>query len=198
MMFSLVGIFFVALISWKLTEFFLPTVESFTGETIFNATKSLINGIIPGEFSNYENFQTAVLSSKIGVLFNIFFAKLLENITFEGNLSAGQILAPTVSKIFVRLITFLIILVVFEIGLKFLRLFLSKIIKNCGLSFGNRVLGGIIGLIRGMFVFGVFYVVISMVANILLSEGLLNFIKNGEISNFMYHNFIEKIINLFY
>ena len=35
MIFSLVGVFFIAIISWKLSEMLLPTVQSFAGGAVF-------------------------------------------------------------------------------------------------------------------------------------------------------------------
>ena len=198
MLFSLVGAFFVAIISWKLTQFFLPSAQNFAGGAVFDTLRNLFDGILPGTFSNLEEFQAALSISKVGVLFSLFATRLLGNITFDGSLTAGQILAPTLSKILISLFTFLLIFLLLEIFLKFLRAFLNKIIKKCGLSMGNRILGGIVGLLKGALVFGIVFAALSISANVLLNEGLLQFVKSGTVSNFLYTNLLTKILNLIY
>ena len=198
MLFSLVGVFFVAIISWKLSEVFLPTVQSFAGGAIFDAVRNLLDGIFPGNFANLAEFQASLSLSSIGALFSVFMGKLLENITFDGSLSAGQILAPTLSKILISVLTFLLIFLILEILLKILRFFLNKIIKSCGLSMGNRILGGVVGLLKGALVFGLVFALFSILANVLMNEGLLEFVKSGEVSNFLYENFLVKFLNLIY
>ena len=198
MIFSLVGVFFVALISWKLSEVFLPTVQSFAGGAIFDGLKSLFDGIFPGNFASLADFQAKISLSGIGAIFSVFLGKLLGDITFDGSLSAGQILAPTLSKILLEVVTFLLIFLILEILLKFLRFFLNKIIKNCGLSTGNRILGGVVGLLKGVVVFGLAFALFSILANVLMNEGLLEFVKSGAISNFLYDHFLVKFLNFIY
>ena len=198
MLFSLAGVFFVAVLAWKLTETVLPFVQSFAGGTVFNTLRSLIDGIVPGEFDCIADFQTAVSSSRIGFLFNLFLAQLFANLTFDGTLTAGQILAPTLSVIVLKVLTFILLFLILEILLKLVRFFLNKIIKKCGLSMGNRILGGLLGLAKGLIIFGIFYVVMTIAANVLLNEGLLEFVRGGAVSNFLYENFISKIIGIFY
>lgn len=198
MIFSFVGVFFVTIISWKLAESFLPTIENFVGEGIFATMKSFIDGILPGNFSSLDEFQLALSNSRIGMIFGLFVTKLLGNITFDGTLSAGQILAPTLTTLVLTGITFLLIFIFLQVLLKFLRFLLNKIIKKCGLSPGNRILGGIVGLFKGLFVFGIVFVLISISANVLLNEWLLQFLKSGPISNFLYENLLTKLLNLIY
>ncbi len=198
MIFSLLGVFFVAIVSWKLAEVFLPTVQNYAGGAVFETIKKLIDGIVPGKFSSLSEFQSALSLSSIGAIFSVFVTKLFENITFDGALSAGQILAPTLSNILTRLLTFLLIFIILEVFLKILRFLLNKIIKKCGFSIGNRILGGLVGLLKGVFVFGIVFAVLSILANVLLNDGLLEFVKSGSISNFLYNNLIAKIVNMIY
>lgn len=198
MIFSLVGVFFVAIVSWKLTTIFLPSVQNFAGGAIFDAMRSLFDGMLPGTFSSLAEFQSALMKSKVGALFSVFAAKLFENISFEGSLTTGQILAPTLSKIFVSVVTFLLIFLCLEILLKILKNLLNKIIKKCGLSMGNRILGGLVGLVKGVLMFGILFVLLSTIANVFLNENLLKFVQNGTISNFVYQKLIVKIIHLIY
>ena len=198
MIFSLVSVFLVAIFSWKLTEVFLPTAQNFAGTAVFDTLKNLFDGIVPGSFSSMAEFQSALALTNLGAIFGLFVGKLFGNISFDGTLSAGQILAPTLSKILIGVALFLIIFLIAEILLKIVRIFLNKIIKKCGLSMGNRILGGIVGLLKGVIVFGVVFAVLSISANVLLNEGLLKFVQSGTVSNFLYDNLFGKILNFVY
>lgn len=198
MIFSLLGVFFVAIVSWKLTAIFLPTVQNFAGDVTFDAIKTFIDGILPGQFSSIEQLELGLRQSKIGEIFGVIVSKLLSNISFDGSLTAGQIFAPTLSQILLTVATFLIIFLLLEILLKTIRFFLNKLIKKCGLSVGNRILGGLLGLAKGLVMFGILFVIISTLANALLSPALLQFVRSGTVSNFLYENLFAKILHIFY
>lgn len=198
MIFSLIGVFFVAIISWKLMQVFLPFVQNYVGNYVEETISALFNGLFPGQFTSIEKFGEVLTASKFGGLFGLLIAKLLGNITFDGILTAGQILAPSISKVLIKIVLFIVIFILIELILKILKCFINKIVKKCGLSIGNRVLGGVVGLIKGIFVFGVLFFVLSMISNLIMSEGLLQFIKSGEISNFLYESLLSKIIPIFY
>ena len=197
-LFSLVGTFVVALISLQLMHQFLPIAESYCGDFVKETLGGLFDGLVKGNFANIDDLEIALSATKFGTLFSFFISKLIGNISFDGTLTAGQILAPTISTILIKVVLFLIIFVVFEILLKILRLFLNKIIKKCGFSVGNRILGGVLGLLKGIFVFGIVFFSLSMLSNIILSEGLLQFVRSGQISNLLYENLLSKIVGLFY
>lgn len=198
MVFALLTFFFVAFLAWQLTKYVTPFVESIAGSAAFGTLSNFLNGAVPGKFSSVAEFQTALSQTKIGAVFSLFLAKVLPNLAIEGELSAGQILAPTLTAVLLKLIAFVLVFVVLEIIIRILRYLAEKFIKKCGLSFGNRILGGILGLIKGLLVFSLVFVILSAASNLLINQGLLNFVHSGKISNFIYQTFAQKIFSIFY
>lgn len=194
--FSLIGTFAIAILAWKLTE--LPFFENILGNIFINPIENVLNGLLPGQFENLLQLETALSQSKLGILFNVLFSKLLTSITFDGKMTAGQLLAPSLNSLATKLLTFVILFFGMALILKILRIFLNKMINLCGFSVGNRILGGLIGLVKGFLIFGIVYLILMTLASFLLNETLLEFVKSGPVSNFIYENFIIKAINLFY
>lgn len=199
-LFSLIGTFAIFVVAWKFCPYLGDVLQGVGGlnEFLTNTLSQTLNGMFSGTFSNMQELQTAIMQTKYGALFSVLLKLLSSNISFEGELTAGQILSPTLSTIIFNVVAFMTIFIGLMIVLKLLRFFLNKIVKLCGFSVGNKFLGGVLGLIKGLIVFSVFYLGIVAVANFTLNEGLLSFIKNGSVSNFLYENVIIKIINFFY
>lgn len=188
------------MLAWKFCASLGSVLQGVDGLNKFltETLSQTLDGMFNGTFTSMEEFQAVAMQSKYGAIFAILFKLLSNNITFEGELTAGQILSPTLSTIIFNVVAFMIIFIGLLIILNILRFILNKIVKLCGFSVGNKFLGGMIGLIKGLIVFGVFYIGIVAVANFTLNEGLLNFVRNGYVSNFIYDNVIIKIINFFY
>lgn len=191
--FSFVGTFLIAIISWWLCDYivsFLKTLfdlEEFVSE--------LLNSKFSGTFSSMEDLQGAISGS--GMLFAVLF-RLLGNISFEGNLTAGQILAPSISNIVYKIIAFAILFVGFMLALSLIKFLLNKFVTLSGLGFGNRALGGVLGFFQGLLIFGVVFFVFSALANFLMNETLINFVQSGSISKLVYENVIIKSIDFFF
>lgn len=198
MLFSLIGIFFIIVASWKLCNIVTPAVEGLFGENLNTFITRLLDKEISGKFSSIQELENAVGQSKFGLLFGLFLFKILGNLSIDGSMSAGQILAPTVCALLVKVISFVVLFVAFFVGLKILRLLMNRLIKKFGLSTSNRIFGGVLGVVKGLIVFGAFYVVFSTMSNLLLNESLLSFVQSGKISYFIYNNFIPKILKLIY
>ncbi len=198
MLFSLLGVFFVVFLAWKLCDMFVPISEELFGTQLETFVSNLLDEMFEGSFSDSSALEEVISESKYGVIFSLFFGSILENITFDGNLSAGEILGYSTTSILIKVITFAMLFLLLFLAVKILRALLNKLVKKCGLSFGNRCLGGVVGLIKGLLLFGVVYFVFISLANLLVNESLLNFVTSGTISNYLYENFISVIINLFY
>lgn len=196
MFFSLFGIVTVALLSWKIGDFIFPRLEGLFRQDIEMYLKGLIDDKIPGIFSEVFELKNAV-SANLGV-FGLFIFKLLGDITFEGSLTAGQILAPSISGILLKVIVTIVIFIILEIIKNILKKFFNKFIISNDLSWLNRFLGAFFGLLKGFVVFGVFYIATISLANTLLNEKLLDFVQQGYISKLVYENFIVELINFFY
>lgn len=198
MVFSLVGTFAMFVIAWKLTAFFSSYAQSWFGDGIHGMLKSGIDEIVSGEFTSMEEFRIALMQTSYGSLFGLFLINLIGNVSFDGSLTAGQILAPSLSELLIKVITFLIVFLILMILFKILRFLLNKTIKMLGFQSGNKILGGFIGIIKGLIIFGIVYVILVAISNFTLNEGLLSFVQSGAVSQFLYDNLIIKIINLFY
>ena len=197
MLFAMIGIVAVAIFSWQLTKLALPYAQENFGNFFVGLIQGRIDKIIPGQFSNMADLVQAIGNSKLS-LFGAFLLTFAGDITIDGNISAGQILAPSISNLIIKILVFVIIFLVLYVLLKILRFLIDKIIKKCGLSLGNRLLGTVFGLVKGLFLFGILYFVLSTIANLFMLEGLLSFVKNGVFSNFIYDNFILRIVAWFY
>ncbi len=195
MFFSLVGTFGILILSFQLSNTLLPQLETLFGKNLSEALTNLFDKTIVGEFSSIDELANQITKSNI---LNFFLAKFLQDISFDGKLTAGQILAPSVSVIVLRVCAFVVLFVFMYIILKILRHFISKIIKKCGLSFQNRIIGGAVGLFKGLVVFGVVFFVLSTFSNVLLNESFSNFVNGGAVSNLIYNNLIAKILAFFY
>lgn len=198
MIFSFASIFVVVFVSWKLCDFFLPTFQTWLEAGLSNTLIKILNEAIPGNFSNIADLQTAVSQSNYAILFNIVLFKILGNLSIDGEMTAGQILSPTLTTLLIKVITFIVIFVVLYISIKLVCSILNKMIKKCGLTFGNRIFGGLIGLAKGMIIFLILYFLLNALSNFLLNETLSNFVQNGVVSKWLYENLTEKIIDLFY
>lgn len=198
MLFSLIGVFAVVAVAWSLCGVLVPVIDAGLGQSLSNTLTQILNGAIPGQFSDLASLQTAIGASKYALLFNLLIFRVLGELTIDGQMSAGQILAPTISALLVKVISFVILFVGLYVALKLVFWILNKIIKKCGMSVGNRFLGGAVGLVKGLIVFGVLYFVLSTLANLLLNETLLTFVQSGKVSKFLYENLIIKILDLIY
>ena len=198
MVFSLVGTFAILVIAWELTAFFSTYVQGWFGDGIYGILKTGIDEIMAGKFSSMEEFRTALMQTSYGSLFGLFLMNLIGNVSFDGSLTAGQILAPSLSELVIKALSFLFIFLILTFLLKILKFLLNKTIKMLGFQSGNKILGGFVGAIKGLIVFGVVYVILVAISNFMLNETLLNFVQSGNVSQFLYDNFIIKIINLFY
>ena len=195
-LFSILSTVFIFVLSYKLCQ---PFGEFFEGLQIFdfqNFITNVLNGFFDQNFSSAEQLATAINSSSF--FFKLFLSTIVKNISFDGQLSAGEVLSPIINSLFFKVVAFLMIYVGAKTILVFIKTIALKAMKKTKLVVGNRILGGAFGVIQGLAVFIVFYVIMLACANAFLNEKLLQFCQSGAVSNFIYNNFTEKIINLFY
>lgn len=182
--FSFIGTCTVAIVAWKLSEWGAGLFQSQFGNGVTQFISDAIDKKIFGSFSSVKALQLAI-SQQMGMVGVLLF-KILGSIQFDGELSAGQILAPTISNLLFRIVAFLILFIGMLIILKIVKKLLNKLIKLCGFGVGNRVLGGVVGLAQGVILSGIVFVCLSTLANVLMNEGLLNFVNSGAVSCFLY------------
>ncbi len=196
MLFSLFGVVFVILLAWKLSDFCQPYFQNWFNFT--NGLSNVLDQFLPGKFANIFELEQAVTQSHFGIIFAPIFTKLFLNITFEGNLTAGQILARPLNSLCLKLMAFVVLFVTFVILLKLLRFLFNRIVKFCGLGVCNRIFGSLVGLCKGIVIFGVCYFVMLTLSNFFLNETLLTFVKSGQVSNFVYENIVDFLFSIFY
>ncbi len=188
-LFSICGTFLIIYLSWQfsdvVTEFLkkIFDLESFFTEVI--DSKILVT------FSNIQELQSFIQNEFVFAIL----LKLVGNISFEGNLTAGEILSPSISNLVYKIISFIILFFCLMIILYFVKFIINKIITFCHFSFLNRSLGFCVGILQGLLIFGVIFFLFSVLANFLLNEELLNFINSGVVSQFVYNNIIIKGID---
>ena len=153
MLFSLMGVIAVVFISIKLTDMFYSNVYEMIGDGIEETIKSGFDSAIAGTFSDIEMLKNAISDSNFKT-FLFFLNFLVKDISFEGSLSAGQILAPSISVLITKIITFVVVFLVLMLVLKLFKVVFSKLTNFCGLGVGNKLAGGLVGLVNGIFVFG--------------------------------------------
>lgn len=155
----------------------------------------VLNSISTQTFSSVDEVSGALNSN---VILSVFLKKLLSNITFDGEMTLAQIFAPTLNALIFKILAFVLIYFVSVVIFKFFGVILSKMLKKLKLGVSNKLWGGVVGLLKGMIVFSIVYAVVLNIGNILLNENIIAFCNKGVISKFLYDNFTEKIISLFY
>lgn len=194
---SVISFSVVLILSFKFCGKVAEAFDGMIGNVIQGGIKNGINGVVEGKFSSTEELLFYLMSTKYGKYFGVILKTLLKNVTFEGELSAGEIISPTLSRLLVHVVAFIVLAIGFSIAFKLIELILQKIVKLTGWK-GDRLLGGVMGLAKGLVVFAVVFAILSAIANFTLSEKLLSFVRSGIISKQIYNRFIIKIINLFY
>ena len=135
------------------------------------------------------------LLSKIGI--ESFFEKLISNLTDKTNFSAyiggkdGQI----ASKL-AHISTFLMIYFLAKIVVGCIKK-VFKFSKTSCPSVGNGILGAMVGIFKGCFVFFVAYCALNVATVFSSSEKLAGFVANAKLSNGLLSVFEEKIISVF-
>lgn len=198
MFFTVIGVFLASVVAWKFTNMVSEYMKNIIGNSIANVLKNTLNSLSSEKFSNMSDVKIFISNQNYGNIFVFIFGKLLDSISFEGNLTLGEIFAPSLTKIFIKITTFVVLFISVCLIVNIaIRLF-SKFSNVFCFQKGDKILGGVIGGVEGLILFSIFYIVLSLLSNIFLNETLLNFVTSGRISNYIYENYIKTIINLFY
>lgn len=196
--FTFVGIFLAIVIAWKFTNVVSDYMKNLIGDGVANFLKNILDSLSDEKFSNMEDVKIFISNQNYGNIFVFIFDKLLDSISFEGKLTIGEIFAPSLTSLFTKITTFAMLFVLICLVVNVVIRILSKFNKNFCFQSGNKILGGLMGLFKGLVLFSIFYIIISLLSNVLLNENLLNFATSGRISNYIYENYTKKIISLFY
>ena len=199
-LFSFVGSWVILLVAYFLCGRFANLLQntSLFEKTIPTFIEKSINSVISGEFSNVEELKTAAVASEGGRIFIVLIMLFTKNLQIDGQMTAGKILSPSITVALSKIFTFLIIFVALSIFLAFAKRILEKFIKLPSVRVQNRVLGGVLGIVQGLFVFLIFYGVFTGVGGLIFSKKLISISKNGVLSSKLYKFVSKKIVSLFY
>ncbi len=193
MFLSIVGTTFIIFLAYFLAKDLMVNFENGMIFDFFNNFYvNLFNKFVPGEFSSIDE-----LVNSLGGVFSVL-SIILEDISFDGVLSCGHIVGPTLARLTINILLFLILFFLLHFLIKIFSLLINKMINFAGLSFANRMLGLVLGLLKGAVVFAIIFLCLSTLASLNLSEGLTNFVQSGFLSNFIYENYITKIFSFIY
>ncbi len=193
MFLSIVGTTFIIFLAYFLAKDLMINFENGVIFDFFNNFYvNLFNKLVPGEFSSIDE-----LVNSLGGVFSVL-SIILEDISFDGVLSCGHIVGPTLARLTINILLFLILFFLLHFLIKIFSLLINKMINFAGLSFANRMLGLVLGLLKGTVVFAIIFLCLSTLASLNLSEGLTNFVQSGFFSNFIYENYITKIFSFIY
>lgn len=193
--FSLLSTVFIFSISIKFCQQLGQILQNANLFDFEGVVSKVLNSISTQTFSSVDEVSEALNSN---VILSVFLKKLLSNITFDGEMTLAQIFAPTLNALIFKILAFVLIYFVSVVIFKFFGVILSKMLKKLKLGVSNKLWGGVVGLLKGMIVFSIVYAVVLNIGNILLNENIIAFCNQGVISKFLYSNFTEKIISLFY
>lgn len=192
MLLSLIGSVVVYFFSWQLVDVLYPGFSKVLEPPLLTFFTNAINKIIPGQFSTVAEFQNAFNFSEISI-YEIL-EMILGKISFEGTLSAGQILSPSLARLSTKVVLFFILFLTITFAAKVVKIIIKKMLAFCGLSIQNRVLGGILGSLKGVFLFILIILGLNVVSQLFLIEPLNIFLQTGKISQSLLNvvlNFIK-------
>ena len=198
MLFSIFRLTLLLFLSYYLAN---TLCENLIGSSLYlhvaDIIENLCDNLVPGEFSSMSEVFASVGLLSNGAL-RIILEMILKNITFNGVMSFGELVAPSIMKIVLKVILFIIIFFVLSVLFKIINYFIKKSTKVLGIGKLNRVAGFLLGGLKGFVVAMVIFIVLSTLASLGLSEGLTNFVESGTLSSYLYNNYFLTIFNLFY
>lgn len=198
MLVSLFSAVLIFLLSYYVS---IALANSLQGSTIYQSVydflQNIFDNMLPGEFESMSEVLAGVGSMSNAIL-RLVFQTVLKNITFEGSLSFGEIITPTFTLIFFKVILFIFCFILLSIAFKIISFLLKKSIESVGLGKINRVAGFLLGGLKGFVVSMVVFIFLSFLSSLGINSGLTSFVEDGVISSYLYNQYFLKIFELFY
>ncbi|HIT62118.1 MAG TPA: CvpA family protein [Candidatus Caccovivens faecavium] len=198
MLFSLLRVALLLLLCYYLSErLTISLVGSSLWQGVYEFLKNIFDGLLPGEFQSMSEvlYSVGLMSN---VVMRLILQAVLKNITFEGSMSFGEIVAPTLTLIFLKVVLFILLFILLSILFKLIDFVLRKCVKFAGLGKVNRLLGFFLGAIKGFVVSMIVFTVLTFLSSLNISDGLTSFVESGLISSYLYNHYFLNIFNLFY
>ena len=179
----------------------IALANSLQGSTIYQSVydflQNIFDNMLPGEFESMSEVLAGV-GSMSNVILRLVFQTVLNTITFEGSLSFGEIITPTFTLIFFKVILFIFCFILLSIAFKIISFLLKKSIESVRLGKINRVAGFLLGGLKGFVVSMVVFIFLSFLSSLGINSGLTSFVEDGVISSYLYNQYFLKIFELFY
>lgn len=193
--FSLISTILVVCVAYKFCEALSQVLQNVVGLNFEGLISNILDKISTQKFGSVEEVQSFLgQQAFIGSLL----LKILGNVAVDGELSLAQIFSPTINQLLFKTLAFVLLYVFGVILAKIVLSLLNKLLRKIKLGGVNRWLGAVVGMVKGMLIFAIIYVVVLNIGNLFLNENIINFCQNGAVSTFIYNNFTEKILSLFY
>ena len=198
MLFSLFRVALLLLLCYYLSE---RLANSLVGgalwQHIYEFLKGIFDDVLPGEFQNMSEVLYSVGFLSNAVL-QVVLQTVLKNITFEGDMSFGEIVAPSLTLIFLKVVLFILLFILLSAVFKLIDFILRKCISFAGFGRINRLAGFFLGLLKGFVISMLVFVVLTSLSSLNISEGLTSFVESGLVSSYLYNHYFLNIFHLFY
>lgn len=198
MLFSLFRVALLLLLCYYLSE---QLANSLVGgalwQPVYEFLKGIFDDVLSGEFQNMSEvlFSVGLLSNAV---LRVVLQTVLKNITFEGDMSFGEIVAPSLTLIFLKVVLFILLFILLSAIFKLIDFILRKCISFAGFGRINRLAGFFLGLLKGFVISMLVFVVLTALSSLNISERLTSFVESGLVSSYLYNHYFLNIFNLFY
>ena len=198
MLFSLFRVALLLLLCYYLSE---QLANSLVGgalwQHVYEFLKGIFDDVLPGEFQNMSKvlYSVGLLSNAV---LRVVLQTVLKNITFEGDMSFGEIVAPSLTLIFLKVVLFILLFILLSAVFKLIDFILRKCISFAGFGRINRLAGFFLGLLKGFVISMLVFVVLTALSSLNISERLTSFVESGLVSSYLYNHYFLNIFNLFY
>lgn len=164
---------------------------------VYEFLKGIFDDVLPGEFQNMSEvlFSVGLLSNAV---LRVVLQTILKNITFEGDMSFGEIVAPSLTLIFLKVVLFILLFILLSAIFKLIDFILRKCISFAGFGRIDRLAGFFLGLLKGFVISMLVFVVLTALSSLNISERLTSFVESGLVSSYLYNHYFLNIFNLFY
>ena len=196
MLVSLISVFFIIFIAYQIAK----NVDNLFGlyNYLTDMFENIFNNMLEGTFSNKEELMLALEGVNINVFIYSILNIVLSSISFSGEMTFGEIVAPSLATFVYRLIVFLIVFFVILVVIKIFSYLLNFVIKKTGLSPANRFLGLLLGLVKGIIISSIIFIVLSSISSLNISDSLTTFVNSGYVSSHIYERYIVKLFEGLY
>ena len=198
MLFSLFRVALLLLLCYYLSE---QLANSLVGgalwQHVYEFLKGIFDDVLPGEFQNMSEvlFSVGLLSNAV---LRVVLQTVLKNITFEGDMSFGEVVAPSLTLIFLKVVLFILLFILLSAVFKLIDFILRKCISFAGFGRIDRLAGFFLGLLKGFVISMLVFVVLTALSSLNISERLTSFVESGLVSSYLYNHYFLNIFNLFY